>query len=269
MHLRIVALAVVAAPLALQVSAAEAPDKQAVFALEKFLARPPVAHQYCATRRLEASGGGQRGWIEVQTSFAPASGLAYEVTAEGGSGYIRGRVLRSLLDEEQRLLAIKSVSAAIAPANYRFRPAGLTEEGLAVIGLEPLRKDRSLIAGQMLLTRDDGQLVRLEGRLAKSPSFWVTRVNVVRSYRSVNGVSLPVSLETTAQLRFLGSSKLGMTYRYSHVDERAVSDDETGLGDLPAVTFESTPSSSGVIIRSCRARITASHSGSNFFHPAA
>jgi hypothetical protein len=215
----------VAAPLALQGPALDAPDPQAAAALEMFLARPAIAHQYAATRRLEASGGGQRGWIEVQTSFAPASGLAYQVTAEGGSGYIRGRVLRSLLDEERRLLALKSTSAAISAANYRFRPAGLTDEGLAVIGLQPLRKDRSLIAGQMLLTPDAGQLVRLEGRLAKNPSFWVSRVDVVRSYRSVNGVFLPVSLETTAQLRLLGSSKLGMTYRYSHVDEREVGDE--------------------------------------------
>ena len=224
-----VALAFAAAPFALQLPAADPPDPLAVSALEKFLARPPLAHQYCATRRLEASGGGQRGWIEVQTNFAPASGLAYEVTAEGGSGYIRGRVLRSLLDEERRLLALKTTSAAISPANYSLRPGGLTEEGLVAIGLQPLRKDRALIAGRMLLTSDHGQLVRVEGRLAKNPSFWVTRVDVVRSYRPVNGVFLPVSLQTTGQLRFLGSSKLGMTYSYSHVDERAVNDDATDL----------------------------------------
>ena len=35
------------------------------------------------------------------------------------------------------------------------------------------------------------------------------------------------------------------------------------------VTFDSTPSRTGVITPSCRARMTASQSGSNFFHPAA
>jgi hypothetical protein len=264
-----VAVTLVTLPLAWQLSAAEAPDPMAVAALEKFLARPPVAHSYCATRRLDASGGGQRGWVEVQTSFTPVTGLSYEVTSEGGSGYIRKRVLRSLLDEEQRLLGVRGTSAALSVANYRFQPGGMNEEGLAVVTLEPLRKDRSLIAGRMLLTRDDGQLVRLEGRLARNPSFWVTRVNVVRSYRAVNGVFLPVSLETTAQLRLLGSSKLGMTYRYSHVDDRAVTTEVAGSPESSADTFDSTPSSSGVMIRSCRARMTASQSGSNFFQPAA
>ena len=90
--------------------------------------------------------------------------------------------------------------------------------------IRPLRKDRALIAGKIFLTVD-GDLLRLEGQLAKTPSFWVTRVNVVRSYRRINGVLMPVSLDTTARLRLLGSAVLRMTYRYSQIDERAVDDE--------------------------------------------
>jgi hypothetical protein len=68
----------------------------------------------------------------------------------------------------------------------------------------------------------DGTLVRVEGRLAKNPSFWVSRVNLVRTYRRLNGVLMPVSLDTTAQLRLFGSSALHMTYRYARIDERDV-----------------------------------------------
>jgi hypothetical protein len=71
----------------------------------------------------------------------------------------------------------------------------------------------------------DGDLRRVEGRLARNPSFWVTRVNVVRSYRPINGVVVPVSLETTAQLRLLGSSTLSMTYRYLQIDDRTVEEE--------------------------------------------
>jgi hypothetical protein len=90
------------------------------------------------------------------------------------------------------------------------------------VSLRPRRKDRSLIDGRMFLTTVNGDLVRVEGRLARSPSFWLTRVNVVRSYRRIDGVVMPVSLETKARLRLLGSSSLRMTYRYSHIDERPV-----------------------------------------------
>jgi hypothetical protein len=216
-------VAALSTPLALQLSAADFVEPDATAAMRQFLARPMITHQYSASRRLEASGSGRRAWLDVQTTFTVASGLLYEVTAEGGSGYIRARVLRSLLDEEQRLIARgDSTRVAISTDNYRFAPEGVNNEGLVIVRIEPLRKDRSLIAGRLFLKPIDGDLVRVEGRLARNPSFWVTRVNVVRSYRRINGVLMPVSLETTAQLRLFGPSALRMTYRYSHIDQRPV-----------------------------------------------
>jgi hypothetical protein len=211
------------AALTLQLSAAEEPESDAFVAMETFLAAPASSHEYRAWRRLEASGVGQRGWLDVQTSYTLASGLQYSVTAEGGSGYIRTRVLRPLLDEEQRLIALRGgAGAAISADNYNFGPQSVNDEGLAVVGLNPLRHDRSLIVGRMFLSLFDGDLVRVEGRLARNPSFWVTRVDIVRSYRRINGARMPVLLETTAQLRLLGSSALRMTYRYSHIDTHPV-----------------------------------------------
>jgi hypothetical protein len=233
-HRAIAVIALALTTFAWQPGAADAPDPTVVAAMEKFLARPFVPHQYRASRRLEASGPGHRGWLEAQTQFAPESGLIYEVMAEGGSGYIRNRVLRSLLDEEQRLIAGgRTRGVALTTENYEFKPEGVNDEGLAVVAMRPLRKDRSLIGGRMFLTIADGELVRVEGRLAKNPSFWITRVNVVRSYRRISGVLMPVSLDTTAQLRLLGSSALVMTYRYSHIDERPVSGDSTSIVQQP------------------------------------
>lgn len=205
--------------------AAAVGDQHAMLAIQNFLALPRIAHQYSASRHLEASGVGHKAWMEAQTDFSVASGFVYEVTSEGGSGYIRSRVLRSLLDEEQRLIARNGESGiALTIENYQFTPEGLNDEGLAVVAMRPLRKDPALIAGRMFMTLD-GDLRRVEGRLAKNPSFWVTRVDLVRSYRRVNGMLMPVSLETTAQLRLLGKSELRMTYQYLVVDQRPVGDD--------------------------------------------
>jgi hypothetical protein len=211
-------------PFAMQLSASTAADQRAADALARFLTRPPVAHEYSASRRLEASGRGQRAWLDVQTDFSLSSGLLYDVTGEGGSGFIRSRVLRSLLDEEQRLVAQGGATrVAMSTVNYQFAAAGVDEEGLAIVSVQPRRKERGLVAGRMFLTAD-GDLLRLEGRLDRNPSFWVTRVDVVRSYRQINGVFMPASLDTTAQLRFFGASALRMTYRYSHIDGQPVDD---------------------------------------------
>src|SRR5262245_26329536 len=76
------------------------PDAAVGDALQAFLARPATPHEYRASRRLEASGVGQKGWLDVDTAFSQGSGFFYEVTGEGGSGFIRSRVLHSLLEEE-------------------------------------------------------------------------------------------------------------------------------------------------------------------------
>ena len=194
-------------------------DPAAVWAVEQFLARPRVAHDYTAARRLEASGSGRRAWLDVRTDYSPAAGFRYEVSAEGGSGYIRSRVLLSLLEEEQRMISQGDEhTVALTTDNYRFTAETLNDEGLATVTLWPLRKDRALIAGRMFLTTA-GELRRVEGRLARNPSFWVTRVDIVRSYRPINGVLMPVLLETRARLRLLGAAELRMAYRYSSIDE--------------------------------------------------
>lgn len=203
--------------------------------LEKFLNRSSTSHAYRASRRLEASGRGQSGWLDAQTTYAPETGLHYEITAEGGSGYIRSRVLRSLLEEERQLIARGAAGdVAISPANYLFASDGTDESGLARITLEPRRQERPLVIGRMFVRPDDGELVRVEGRLARTPSFWITRVNIVRSYERINGALLPVLLDSTAQLRFLGGSTLKMTYRYLEIDAQPVieQDARAAAGDV-------------------------------------
>jgi hypothetical protein len=222
-RVRVLTLLVVLAT-AIVDGASRAPEADGTAAvMEKFLTRPIVARQYRALRHLEASGGGQRGWLEAQTEFSPATGMRYEVTAEGGSGVVRSRVLRSLLEQERQLIAEgATASVAIDRANYRFSADGTDAEGRVLVALEPLRKDRALIAGTLFLEPREGDLIRIEGRLAKNPSFWTRRVDVVRAYARINDVVVPLSLESTAQLRLFGRSSLRMTYRYSHIDERSV-----------------------------------------------
>jgi hypothetical protein len=213
----------VAAFSTLTMSPAARTGSAASDAMARFLETPMGAHSYAASRRLEATGKGQHAWLDAHTDFSPATGLRYEVVAEGGSGYIRSRVLRALLEEERRLIARGATDAvAVSPENYRFTAAGVSGDDLVQVTLEPRRKDRSLIDGRMFLRPADGELVRIEGRLSKNPSFWTTRVDVVRSYRRINEVLVPVSLESIAQVRLVGRSTLRMTYQYSLVDGQPV-----------------------------------------------
>ncbi len=87
--------------------------------------------------------------------------------------------------------------------------------------LRPRRADAKLVDGT-LTVRADGSPLRLEGTLARSPSFWVKSVTVVRRYEQFAGVTLPVSLETLADVKLVGQSTLSVRYRYREVDGRAL-----------------------------------------------
>ena len=90
------------------------------------------------------------------------------------------------------------------------------------VAVEPRRKERALVNGTMFLRPDSGVLVRLQGRLAKSPSFWVKSVDIVRSYADIDGVVLPVALDSHAQVRLLGAATFRMTYQYQEIDGRRI-----------------------------------------------
>lgn len=191
--------------------------------IRQFLAQDDAQPPYRATRRLEVVIGDRSAWLEAVTEYSPQSGFTYEITAEGGSEYIRSKVLRAILDGERDVIAQgETARSSLVRANYSFQPNGIDEDGLANVLLSPRRKERVLVSGRMFLQPDDGRLVRLEGQLAKSPSFWVKNVEIVRTYERIEGAVVPVVLQSNAQVRLLGDAALRMTYSYSHINGHLV-----------------------------------------------
>jgi hypothetical protein len=202
--------------LAIAVITALAPLAPADSTVERFLARDaaPLV-EFVAHRRLEARNDRLKaaGWLEACVT-QDASGFSYRVTAEGGSGYVRNRALRKALDGERELVRTGApASAALTTANYEMATVADVEPlplGEAAIRLRPKRRDVLLIDGRVVVTDPEGDLLRIEGRLSKAPSFWTTAVTVVRRYDRVAGVRVPVETESTADVRIVGRSHFRM-----------------------------------------------------------
>jgi hypothetical protein len=79
-------------------------------------------------------------------------------------------------DTQRPYRAVRRLEAANGSLSGERNRHGWTRECAAVTAAE----DRFLVSGMMVLNADDGALVRLQGRLAKSPSFWVKNVHIVR-----------------------------------------------------------------------------------------
>jgi hypothetical protein len=192
--------------------------------INRFLAHTSRQADYRGTRRLEAENGKRSGWLDAATEYAHDTGFRYQITAEGGgSDYIRKKVLRAVLDGERGVVAAgEDTRSTLARTNYNFQPNGIDESGLARVLIAPRRKERALVAGVMLLRPEQGELVRVEGRLAKNPSFWVRNVDIVRKYERICGVVVPVTMDSKAHIRFLGAATLHMTYKYSEINGQPV-----------------------------------------------
>ena len=195
--------------------------------LQRFFAIDDAAPQsYRALRHLEAENGRfeSTAWMDVWTE-ADASGFRYQIVAEEGSDYIRTRVFRETLKSEHAMWASGAPDrAGFTSANYIFEDRGSRADGLAWLTVKPRRKDVLLVDGSIFLDPRDGDLVRLEGRLSKSPSFWARRVDVVRSYRRIAGVRMPIGLDSVASLLIAGTSTFRMTYDYENVNGQHVGD---------------------------------------------
>jgi hypothetical protein len=196
--------------------------------LQRFLARgeePPV--EYRALRRLEAHNSKfrQSAWMLAWTEYDHVNGFRYQIVGEGGSPYIRSKVLRAALEGEQKIWANREPQkASLTHENYMFDDGAAAPDGLASVGVKPRRKDVLLVEGAIFVQPSDGELARIEGKLSKTPSFWTRRVDVVRRYERKAGVRVPMSIESVAHVLIAGRSTFKMTYEYETINGQRVGD---------------------------------------------
>jgi len=221
---RFLVVAVACAVASVQVYARAVQHNPSV--LQRFLARaeePPI--EYRALRRLEADNPHfhQSAWMTAWTESDRVNGFRFTVVAEGGSSYVRSRVLRAALEGEQRIWANHEPQrASFSHENYTFDAGAASPDGLASLSVKPRRKDILLVEGAIFLQPSDCDLARIEGRLSKTPSFWTRRVDVVRRYERMAGVRVPVSIESTAHVLIAGRSTFKMTYEYETINGQHV-----------------------------------------------
>lgn len=180
--------------------------------------------QYRAYRRMHARNEhfGQEAWLEAWTELDDR-GFRYTIVSETGSDYMRNKVLKGVLKREQELVADGECRRSeLSADNYEFQDVE-QGDGESYVTLKPKRKDVLLVHGRMVLSQDGTELLRVEGRLAKNPSFWTSRVNVIRHYARLDGVRVPVATESTAKVKFAGAASLDVQYEYETINGRPVS----------------------------------------------
>ena len=176
--------------------------------------KPGVPYQ--VTRHYQLIDGGSsrvNSDVVVGVEYSPPNRESYVIHECKGSS--RGeQVVRRILDHESAFVAAGPPtwsSALLTRDNYIFSNLGETTldgEQFYLVGLTPKRKQKELISGQAWVDKQTFLIRRIEGELAKSPSWLLKKVHVQLDFSDVSGLWLQTGMQATADVRFLGTQTL-------------------------------------------------------------
>lgn len=169
------------------------------------------------------SGSSMDSAVTAEINFRPPMTKDYHIQKSSGSK--RGeQIVRRLLDHEVKASSPESAArSALTRENYDFTYLGETLfDGDACYRLElkPKRKESDLIAGEALVDKKSFFIRRIEGEIAKTPSWWLKRVHVVLLFADVQGTWLQTNMQAVADVRIVGQHTLTsrmVDYRRSDV----------------------------------------------------
>ncbi len=141
--------------------------------------------------------------------------ITYELLRFEGDRSIKNDVIARYLTAESESVKSEPAGLAVTPANYKFKYKGLIlAEGRKVhaFHVTPRKKKVGLYVGELWLDPQTHLPVRESGRLVKSPSIFLRKVEFVKDYLIHDGVAVPSRIKTTVETRVVGKANLSVAF---------------------------------------------------------
>lgn len=159
----------------------------------------------------------RRGAFELQSSYVAPHSLTFKPIGYTGDPFVKNNVIARILQSEVDYVSKEDASrTALTATNYKFSYKGdeeLNGRNVHVYQVKPHHKRAGLFKGHIYIDSSSGTLVRSEGAMVKSPSFFLRRIEFVQDYTDVAGYTLPVQLHTTARASFVGRVAVDIFHR--------------------------------------------------------
>lgn len=126
-------------------------------------------------------------------------------------GSSRGEDIVKRILEHEVVTSAESRKLAVNSENYDFVFAGTSffdGERCYLLGLIPKRQDPGLIAGQAWVDQNSFRLLHIEGKMVKTPSWWLKTVSVEITFGDVGGRWLQTATRASADVRMVGARSL-------------------------------------------------------------
>ena len=168
---------------------------------------------YLISREYRLYGGGEpkpSSTVLADVSFVPPKTKEFEIKESQGSS--RGKtVVRHILESERKAAEAGSAPGAVSSDNYIFTFEGeqrLDGHDCFLLGLTPKRKDERLVIGHTWVDKNTYLLRRVQGQLAKMPSWWIKSADVTLDFTDVSGMWLQTHTSAHADVRIFGPHTL-------------------------------------------------------------
>jgi outer membrane lipoprotein-sorting protein len=195
--------------------------------MERDAERQAALSGYTATRRYTLDNKSRHASMVVHLTVDPDGSKNFAILDELGSGTVRKHVLHKILKEESAASVPQMRDQSkISPENYSFESAGVemvNGRRTYVLDLEPKKESRYLIAGRIWVDADDYAVMRVEGKPAKTPSFWTKSVHFVHEYKKNGPFWFPASNRSETDARIFGRADLVIEYFDYSVNSSALS----------------------------------------------
>lgn len=161
----------------------------------------------------------------VTMEYSPPGTKVFTIVSARGSGFVRAHVFHQLMAREAARTRNRNDSdALITPENYTFEITGKEQVGpheCIVVHATPKHEKTYLFEGEIWIDSQDFAIVKIKGHLAKSPSFWIKRVEFERQYEKIDGFFVLLRETAAADIRIYGRRTLTvdcMEYAFSDIN---------------------------------------------------
>ena len=174
--------------------------------------RPQFSYQLIREYRLfGANSSSADSQVTAEVNFRPPTSKDYKIQKTSGSK--RGeQIVRRLLDHDVEVSSNRSQArTAITRENYEFTYAGesvLDGQHCYLLALKPKRKEKDLIVGKAWVDKQSFLIRRIEGEIAKPPSWWLKQVRINLSFADLEGTWLQTTMKAVADVRIFGPHTL-------------------------------------------------------------
>jgi hypothetical protein len=165
---------------------------------------------YSAVTRISAElpQSKQSAVFELERHYAAPRTLHFVPVQFSGDDFVKHNVINRLLQQEvDRTEKQIGAQTAISDKNYKFTYKGgaeLNGRAVHVYQVKPRTTLAGLFKGHVYLDALTGAMLRAEGKVERTPSFFIKRIEFVTDYIDLNGFSLPIRIHSVADARIIG-----------------------------------------------------------------